>query len=362
MVRDTDMQKNAGELLKQKYDDNHLEQKYADDLRKLKIFDLHCDTLDALCMQDVEPFKSQLTVGAGGDVAHNDLALAIDRMTKAAPGGWTQCYAVWVPDDLQHTPYTPLEFYRHVRDYFKAQSVQNSCSLAATTDTRSAALSHAWGSVAALLTVENASPLGTDLGVVEEFAADGVKMVTLTWNGQNSLGSGNTTLEGLSSFGKQAIHAFEKNKIIVDVSHLNDAGFRDVLDVAQRPFVATHSNSRVICGHPRNLTDEQFIEIRDRGGLVGITYCPSFIADAPQGKEVSFDQLSFHIDHFLNLDGALTLALGSDFDGCDCPSWIHAAENIPAFYVAVAERFGKDIADRMFYQNAQDFFQKNEQD
>ena len=114
------------------YDEKCQSPEVEDELRRLRVFDLHCDTLDSLCMRDVEPFAMQLSNTVGGDMVENDLALAAGRMAKAAPGGWTQCYAVWVPDDLSHTPYTPLEFYRHVRDYFKRQTAANSCSLART--------------------------------------------------------------------------------------------------------------------------------------------------------------------------------------------------------------------------------------
>jgi membrane dipeptidase len=144
-------------------------------------------------------------------------------------------------------------------------------------------------------------------------------MLTLTWNGKNDIASGNDTADGMSDFGREAVRALEDHRIVVDVSHLNDAGFADLLHVATRPFVASHSNSRAVCPHPRNLTDAQFGEIRDRGGLVGINYYRAFIADVPAGKDVTFDQLSRHIDHFLSLGGEKVLALGSDFDGSDTP-------------------------------------------
>lgn len=331
-----------------------------DELRRLRVFDLHCDTLDSLCMRDVEPFATQLANTVDGDMVENDLALAAGRMAKAAPGGWTQCYAVWVPDDLSHTPFTPLEFYRHVRDYFRRQTAANSCSLARNEDARSAQTAHAWGSVAAMLTVENGSPIGRDLAVVDELAADGVKMLTLTWNGKNDIASGNDTADGMSDFGREVVRALEDRRIVVDVSHLNDVGFADLLRVATRPFVASHSNSRAVCPHPRNLTDAQFGEIRDRGGLVGINYYRAFVADEPAGRDVTFDQLSRHIDHFLSLGGEKVLALGSDFDGSDTPAWLARCDDVPALFSRVASRFGLDLARRMFCQNAQEFFERNE--
>src|SRR5699024_4727970 len=107
-------------------------------------------------------------------------------------------------------------------------------------------IERAWaqGKMAALLTVENGSALAGRLDRVAELARDGVRMVTLTWNGENELGSGNVTDHGLSGFGREAVSELERQGILVDVSHLNDRGFDDLLSVVQKPFVASHSNAR----------------------------------------------------------------------------------------------------------------------
>lgn len=416
----------------------------------LRIFDLHCDTLDALSMRGVEPFASQC--GAAGlapedDLAHNSLQLAADRM--AAAGQWCQCFAVWVPDDLSATGLTPHQFYNRATGYYKQQLAAHPELLYQVRDCRelsesgiaSRGLFHAgplsgsnitgdgaakptadtlsgiarrqvsqkdpqpiqgheahgggivlpWevrssdgnssqhapaapggtksaSRVAAILTVENASPLSDGIEVLDQMSTDGVKMMTLTWNGSNCIGSGNDTLEGLTSFGRKAIRRMEELGIVVDVSHLNDVGFKDVLACSTRPFVASHSNSRAVCGHPRNLTDYEFQAICDRGGLVGVNYYRSFISErygdtgaaVPGREEVTFDELSFHIDRFLHLGGEKVIALGSDFDGSDTPAWLNGAQDIPAFYGMVAKRFSIDIADAMFWNNAASFFAHNE--
>ncbi len=335
----------------------------------IRIFDLHCDTLDSLSMHDVEPFsRSASNVREGDDLAHNSLQLSLERMAQA--GSWCQCFAVWVPDDLSKTGLKPHEFYRKVASYFREQLEEHKPEVCQVLDGRKVKDAFSDGRVAAMLTVENASPLEYGLSILDEMRSDGVKMITLTWNGQNCIGSGNDTREGLSPFGIKALKRMEELHIVADVSHLNDAGFRDVLSHATRPFVATHSNSRSVCAHPRNLTDYEFEAIRDRGGLVGINYCRSFIADRfnqGSGKdsgqpEVTFDEMSYHIDHFLELGGEHIIALGSDFDGSTTPSWLSGAQDMPAFHALVARRFGEDIAEAMFFQNAASFFARNEED
>lgn len=109
------------------------------------------------------------------------------------------------------------------------------------------------------------------------------------------------------------IPELERCGILVDVSHLNDPGFYDLLEVAQKPFLATHSNARAVCGHRRNLTDEMIREMVDRDCLIGLNYFVKFLRD--EGRVESLDDLYRHVSHFLELGAAKNLALGSDFDG-----------------------------------------------
>ena len=333
-------------------------------MAQTKVFDLHCDTIDALAMRDCMPFAG----GRGaiqGDMASNNLQLALDRMQAVGP--WCQCYAVWVPDDLSGLPTPdPLWFYRRARDYFFAQVKEHAGGVAQVRDARDIEGVLAAGKTAAMLTVENGSPVGSDLAIVDEWAADGVKMVTLTWNGKNTIASGHDTQDGLSPFGREVVRVLEDRRIVVDVSHLNDVGFWELMKVVRRPFAASHSNARSVCGHRRNLTDDQFRAIVDAGGVVGINYFRGFISDrvagydAPVDGEVTFEELAAHVEHFLDLGGAGTIALGSDFDGSETPAWLDACEKVAPFYERIAGHFGQELADRMFWENAHDFFVRNE--
>ena len=296
----------------------------------------------------------------GGDLVHNGIQLAADRM----PCPWCQCYAVWVPDDLAPFGMDALEFYRRARDWFSAHTSPEG-PVTQVRDARAIESVLEAGRTAALLTVENGKPI-TSLEVVDEMAADGVKMVTLTWNAANPIAHGSQATGGLTSFGREVMRAMEDRRMVVDVSHLNDESFWDVARAARRPFAASHSNARAVCGHPRNLTDDQFRAIVDAGGVVGINYFRGFISDrvtgfdAPVDGEVTFDELAAHIEHFLDLGGEGAIALGSDFDGSETPAWLDACEKVAPFYELVAARFGAALADRMFWRNAHEFFVRNE--
>ena len=182
-------------------------------------------------------------------------------------------------------------------------------------------------------------------------------MLTITWNGENQLGSGNSTQHGLSELGRAAIPRLEQAGILLDVSHLNDPGFTQMLDVASRPFVASHSNARSVCGHPRNLTDWQIREMISRRCLIGLNYCIDFLQE--DGKP-ELEDLLRHIDHFLELGGEDWLALGSDFDGADLPEFLRGPERVVSVYDRLLERgYSRQLCDKLFCQNAMRFFEEN---
>ena len=189
-------------------------------------------------------------------------------------------------------------------------------------------------------------------------AEAGVCAITLVWNGENEIGSGHGTGHGLSAFGRAVIPEMERCGILVDVSHLNDPGFEDLLEVAQKPFLATHSNARAVAGHRRNLTDEMIREMVRRGCLIGLNYFVSFLRDG--GEVTSLDDLYRHIVHFLELGASKNLALGSDFDGAALPDCLNTPQKAAEAYgYLLARGIGQKQADGIFYQNARRFFAEN---
>jgi membrane dipeptidase len=170
------------------------------------------------------------------------------------------------------------------------------------------------GETGAVLTLEGADAFGNDLMKLRTFYRLGVKSVGLTWNNANLCadGVGEPRGGGLTELGFEAVKLNNVHQVWTDVSHLAEPGFWDVMRTADWP-VATHSNSKTICGHRRNLTDEQAQALFRKKGLLGVVFNPPFIGD---GKETaSIGELIRHIDHFCELGGKNHLAFGSDFDG-----------------------------------------------
>lgn len=341
----------------------------------IPVIDMHCDTLDRLAWQDLTPDLHE-TLGREAmikadldntervhELADND---AMISLAKCAGQPWAQCLAIFVPDSL--SPEQSVEFYNQVTAFQAAQLAKNasaatSVTTAAQLDTFFSAANAPTPQFAGISTIENARMFAADLSLVEKYAQAGVWVASISWNAAGPLASGHDSHAGLSAAGKQVLAEMDRVGMIFDVSHLNDEGFAEVAQLSKRPFIATHSNSRAVCNHPRNLTDEQFCTIRDRGGVVGLNFCGGFLAEGAWGVEkasaVTFEQTAAHIEHWLELDGEDTIALGSDWDGADIPTFIADASCMPTFQEQLIARFGEPITRKLCFENALRFFKEN---
>ena len=326
------------------------------------IFDLHCDTLDRLALHDAFPeagFAAQdaaIEKSRISSLADNDCHIDLARMSKARYA-WCQCFAAFISDHMP--PDWGWQVFCAVRDYFQGQLAQHSALIEQARDAREIVGIIEAGKCAAMFTVEGGSFIEGSLDRLIEADAAGVKMLTLTWNGKNAIASGNQTTDGLTAFGERVVAEMERRRMVVDVSHLNDRSFWDVLEKSKRPLAASHSNARAICGHPRNLTDDMFRALAERGGIVGLNFCREFLRE--DGADPTRDDVLRHVDHLLNKGGERVLALGSDYDGCEVPSWLAPAENVGNLHSLFAEEFGGDVADGICFKNAAAFFERNEE-
>ncbi|RKO63335.1 dipeptidase [Caldibacillus debilis GB1] len=171
------------------------------------------------------------------------------------------------------------------------------------------------GEIGAVLTLEGADAVGNDLLKLRTLYRLGVKLVGLTWNLANYAADG--VMEerggGLTRFGKEVVRLNNEQKVFTDVSHLSERGFWEVMELADYP-IASHSNAKSLCNHPRNLTDEQAKALFQKGGMVHVVYNPPFIKE---NGNASIGDLVRHIDHFCSLGGVKQIGLGSDFDGIE---------------------------------------------
>ena len=170
------------------------------------------------------------------------------------------------------------------------------------------------GKCGALLAIEGAEAISCDPGKLDLAYEQGIRMIAPVWNAENALAGSCVTGGGLTAQGREFVRRAQKLGIILDVSHLSEKGFWDLCDITEKPFVASHSNSRAVCRHVRNLTDEQFKALCEIGGTAGLNLYGAFLRD--EGR-VTLDDVWRHIEHFLELGGEGHIALGGDLDGCD---------------------------------------------
>ncbi|MDL2232810.1 membrane dipeptidase [Ruminococcaceae bacterium OttesenSCG-928-L11] len=304
----------------------------------IKVVDLHCDTLTACHKKGI---------GLSNDETH----LSLHK--RPASTRWCQCMAVFIPDSLRGQ--AAEAYFGEVYQYLTRQQTILQDSFAWLKDLSLVPSALNTAGFSAVLTVEGGAVLAGKLENIKKLRQLGVRMLTLTWNAANEICGGSETDEGFTAFGRRAVAELERQGIVVDVSHLSDRGFDELREFARKPFVASHSNSRTVCGHRRNLTDAMFCHIRDIGGLVGMNYYQNFITE--DGKSDSIDDLLRHIHHFLELGGEHTLALGSDYDGAEIPSYLDSMEKVESLYEAMVKSgIAEPVVNRIFYGNAERFF------
>lgn len=306
----------------------------------MNVFDLHCDTITDLRK-------------TGEGLVNTTHQLSIDRPHFER---YAQTFAVFVADDLRGQ--AAVDYYAVNLRHFQSELERHSERIAQAKTGAELERTLKSGKIAALLAVEGGSALAGDLSRIQRLKEDGVCFLTLTWNGENELGSGSPANLRLKPFGREAVAELERCGIVVDASHLSDVGFDDLLEIATKPFIATHSNARAVCGVSRNLRDDQFCEIAKRGGLVGINFFTKFLREQGKGKP-DFTDILRHVEHFLALGGENTLALGSDFDGADMPEDLNSVEKIANLYDFMVQSISdKNIVDKLFFENANRFFQR----
>lgn len=207
------------------------------------------------------------------------------------------------------------------------------------------------GRCAAFLSIEGAELIGCDEGRLEQAFEKGVRSICLSWNRATVLcgAAAEDSGRGLSARGMDFVRAAQRLGMIVDVSHLSDSGFFDVERLSTASFIASHSNSRAVCPHRRNLTDDMFRAVRDCGGTVGINLYAEFVGEGT----VTVEDVMRHIDHFLELGGEKTVAIGADLDGCDrLPQGINGLQDVAKIYKAYTDRgYDSLLLDDIFFNN-----------
>jgi membrane dipeptidase len=209
------------------------------------------------------------------------------------------------------------------------------------------------GSLAAVLHVEGAEPIGEGLEELGALHDAGLRSLGLTWSRPNAFGHGAPfdfpgspdQGPGLTDAGRALVRACNELGVVLDVAHLNERGFWDVAELSDAPLVASHSNAHSLCPSPRNLTDDQLRAVGESGGLVGINFCVAFVReDGADDPDTPLSAIAAHAAHVAEVAGPDAVALGSDFDGATMPRELDDAAKLPTLFDALRD-FGFDEAE-----------------
>lgn len=289
----------------------------------MPVIDAHCDTLTVLSTQE----RNLRILSPRG---HLDLP-------RLRQGGINvQFFAIFVGPEQHHRS---VAYTNEIITLFKQEIKNNQSSLIHAYSHQDIVNAYDGGGISAVLTIEGGEALQGKIEQLEDYYKQGVRGLTLTWNGRNELADGvglGLAAAGLTTFGRQVAQRMVELGMMIDVSHLSEAAFWDLMAEVKTPVTASHSNSRYVCDHYRNLTDKQIKAIAEGGGVIGVTYVPQFV----DTHEPTIDRVIDHIAHIYQVGGISCLGLGSDFDGIDTTikGLHHAGEAVPNLQQALMKR------------------------
>lgn len=303
------------------------------------VFDFHCDTALMLLGDDLNQ---------AGSLRKNNGHIDLERAVKL--GGYAQCFACFTTDipELLHG-ISPIVLFERELATIQREVDKNSDLISIAYSVDEIEENRANGKMSAILTLEGTAGIDYNPALLEDLWAIGFRVTSLGWNEKNPLTGSNVTGGGLTDLGREYVREAQRLGMRVDVSHISDEGFWDILKITEAPILATHSNSRAVHNHSRNLTDDMFRAIRETGGVAGYNACRDFTGENP-----NLDTVCDHILHFMELDpDGKHIALGGDLDGVEAmPDGFEGVQSYPAL--------ARKLLDRgLTEENVMDIFWNN---
>lgn len=303
------------------------------------VFDLHCDTALKLMGEDSNE---------AGSLKSNNGHIDLTRAKKLP--GYCQCFACFTTPSMgEHRGVSPTVIFEREIATIQREVDANKRLIRLAYSAADVEANMEKGLMSAILTIEGPAGFGFDPDLLETMYLAGFRISSLGWNEQNVLTGSNVTGGGLTDLGRKYVKEAQRVGMRIDVSHISDEGFYDIMDITTAPILATHSNSRSVWNHSRNLTDDMFRQICATGGVAGFNQYASFIGIKP-----TLDTACDHILHFVEMDpDCKHIALGGDLDGCEeLSEGFDGVQSYPAF--------AQKLLDRgLTEQNVMDIFWNN---
>lgn len=311
------------------------------------ICDCHCDTLTELYNKNASLYENE---------QHFDIKRQI------ALGGGLQFCAIYVPTEVFRYQgglrYTLCLLDKYNQEIKKLHENGIDVLQVRTAEDAGNVLKH---KAATLLAIEEGGAIDGSLEALRCLYELGVRAMTLTWSNRNDIADGineEATGSGLTLFGKQVVAEMNRLGMLVDVSHISTAGFWSVIETSSKPIIATHSNAKSLCSHPRNLNDEQIKALAQNGGLAGITFAGQFLEE--DWRNACIESVYKHIDYMLNLIGNDDhIGFGSDFDGISHPPYnIQGVQDYKPLIEYLSKYYSDKTINKITHQNVINLMQK----
>ena len=306
----------------------------------IPVFDLHCYTALALLGE---------THNGAGSLKKNELHIDLERASQLE--AYCQCFACFTTPMMQEwNKLSPIVVFERELATIQREVDKHKRLMSIAYSMADVEANREKGKMSAILTIEGPAGFDFDPALLENLHQIGFRITSLGWNEQNVLTGSNVTGGGLTDQGREYVREAQRLGMLVDVSHISDEGFWDIMEQTQAPVLATHSNSRALCGHSRNLTDDMFRAICRTGGVAGINQYADFLGESP-----TLDTVCDHIFHFMELDPTgKHIALGGDLDGCEQLSQgFEGIQSYPALARRLLERgLGEETIRDIFWNNA----------
>ena len=312
---------------------------------KFPVFDLHCDTALALLGDDLTE---------AGSLRKNNCHIDLER-AKVLPG-YVQCFACFTtPFMTQWYKKDPTVIFEKEIETVMREMYYNSDLISQIHTLADIDKNRKNGKMSAILTIEGPAGFGFNPAMLENLHQIGFRITTLGWNEQNPLCGSHKTGGGLTDLGREYVKEAQRLGMIIDVSHISDEAFWDIMEITEKPVIASHSNSRSICPVSRNLTDDMFRAICRSGGVAGFNMCAPFV-----GEDPDLDTCAEHFIHFLELGGEKHIALGGDLDGCDVlPRGFDGVQDYPKLADKLLERgLSETQVYDIFWNNAMEVMRR----
>lgn len=314
----------------------------------MKFIDLHCDTI------------GEKVAASNGTIKlrRNNCHIDLEKMRQA--GSLAQMFAIFIPthSEAKHSNITlsPIEYFKRAYTFYINELKQNHDIIAPAYNYQDIMTNQLSDKISSILTIEDGVLIEGNLNSILELYKDGVRLITLTWNYENSMAYPNSRddsimTRGLKPFGIEAIKYMNDLGIIIDVSHLSDGGFYDVVKYSKFPFVASHSCARSLNNHPRNLTDKMLKLIGDTYSICGINFASQFLVNEST-KYTKIEDIVHHAVHIKNIAGIDAVALGSDFDGISSELEFTDYTGMVKIAQALSKHFTGSEVDKICYKNA----------